>query len=865
MGVLQVETFDIDVAANGTYTLSNTLASTSSGFVRNTNPRKHSAGPIGNTSNADPNDMSGYAYVSSTSQLTVGRLLGTVKMAGEVWRYTGSAGGDDEFIVRDRLQVTLTNAGPATVSVSGIVDRNKCIPFITGKTCTQASRTNMAEMGACAHIDANGDLVVERGSGTSTLVVYVTVVEFTGVNWTVAYSRSGFANQEASLYLDSQGNTGTTASVNWANSLIVECQQAGGNGSNDAIEDMSFVASPGATGATVNKAIDSGSANTGNGMVYVLENAGISIARTTASKTIPNNNTYVTETFPRITLTNVNEACVEWTVTSDGSGTAHGRGSLSAYLLNTTTLRSWVHRSGNTGTYRYGVADLTGIQGVPAVKITDAPSQIDPGDPITLTGQNFGASQGTGTVYISDTSTVGTGTDVLQTIGTWSDTEITFTANLTGLADGTVYFIVTADNGGSTARLTQKGVLPYTDVIAAQAPDHWWKLDNDAYADSGNYTTNIPMTTDVVGTHTFVTTPISEATTHSWRVQNGRRSPNNSNAINGTTTTNRLMGGWVRCAEVYQGLSCIYEEGGGVNNICFLIGMGNRLIASYADTDDDNAQAFSDFALEPGRDYHIMFRFSHTDATKEFTLWIDGIKQSVTTGNPLTSGDLDAHSGDITFGSGGGSLEVGGTDVTFVNMTDMLYSNWVTWSVSKPEVDIVELFRRGAIPTHTIFDQSDLDALASQTLANAPLCIRVDASVTDLSADGVIFPEEATIWLEWRGAGTLNWTNLNGSNLRADKIYALKGGTVNIINPATLTLTNLQPNTEVRVFVAGTSTELGGVENSGTTFQLSVQTAAVDISIIAIGFQNFRLLGVDTSSDTSLPIQQAVDRVYANP
>jgi hypothetical protein len=345
------------------------------------------------------------------------------------------------------------------------------------------------------------------------------------------------------------------------------------------------------------------------------------------------------------------------------------------------------------------------------------------------------------------------------------------------------------------------GLDSYTTLVEEQLPDHWWKLNNDGYADSGYYSTNIPMTVDVAGTHTFVTTPISEATTHSWRSQNGKRSPNNSNATNGTTTTNRLMGGWIRVPEVFQGLTCIYEEGGGVNNICFLVGMGNILIASYADTGDDNVQAFSDFALEPDRNYHILFRFSHTDATKEFTLWIDGVRQGVTTGNPLTSGNLDAHSGDITFGGGGGSLEVGGTDVVFVRATDMLFSNWYTWSISKPEADIIELFERGAVPDVVIGPdtaanmQIELDALADTVRPNAALAIRVlaptDGVDLSLDADNITFNPLVSIQLEWRGVGTLTWTKSNGSQVDESKVRAFKGGTVVVQQAVTTTVTVL--------------------------------------------------------------------------
>jgi hypothetical protein len=81
----------------------------------------------------------------------------------------------------------------------------------------------------------------------------------------------------------------------------------------------------------------------------------------------------------------------------------------------------------------------------------------------------------------------------------------------------------------------------------------------------------------------------------------------------------------------------------------------------------------------------------------------------------------------------------------------------------------------------------------------------------------------------------------------------------------TLTLTGLQTNTEVRVFTAGTITEVAGVENSGTTFTANLADSSVDIVIHSIGYEYQKIEGADTSSNLTLPIQQRLDRNYRNP
>lgn len=146
-----------------------------------------------------------------------------------------------------------------------------------------------------------------------------------------------------------------------------------------------------------------------------------------------------------------------------------------------------------------------------------------------------------------------------------------------------------------------------------------------------------------------------------------------------------------------------------------------------------------------------------------------------------------------------------------------------------------------------------------------------------------------------------SWQTINGANLSAETISpagfrfkvritatatnaaaAIKGMAVltnttisdqlaNLysLDTVDLVLTGLQNPTEVRVFDAGTTTEVGGAESvtSGTiTITLdSGEYPAVDISILALGYQNLRLLNVDmTAGNVSIPIQQQLDRQYEN-
>lgn len=103
------------------------------------------------------------------------------------------------------------------------------------------------------------------------------------------------------------------------------------------------------------------------------------------------------------------------------------------------------------------------------------------------------------------------------------------------------------------------------------------------------------------------------------------------------------------------------------------------------------------------------------------------------------------------------------------------------------------------------------------------------------------------------------------SRLNAGLIIGAATDTNGTTTVTELTLTGLQANSEVRVYQAGTTTEIDGVENSSTTFETTTSESSVDIVVHALGYEYQRLNGVDTSQNLTLPISQRVDRNYSNP
>lgn len=109
-----------------------------------------------------------------------------------------------------------------------------------------------------------------------------------------------------------------------------------------------------------------------------------------------------------------------------------------------------------------------------------------------------------------------------------------------------------------------------------------------------------------------------------------------------------------------------------------------------------------------------------------------------------------------------------------------------------------------------------------------------------------------------------------GAGKTTPTYYNAGAGTITVVSgQVTITLTGLKNPTEVRVFYQGTTNEVSGTGAENVTtgshaFTLPASTA-VDISILALGYQNLRILNYSTASDATLPVSQVIDRQYLNP
>jgi hypothetical protein len=125
---------------------------------------------------------------------------------------------------------------------------------------------------------------------------------------------------------------------------------------------------------------------------------------------------------------------------------------------------------------------------------------------------------------------------------------------------------------------------------------------------------------------------------------------------------------------------------------------------------------------------------------------------------------------------------------------------------------------------------------------------------------------DSTLLFPDKGSDTTWTVNVSGGDTPSYK-KARAGDTVNIVATVTVTFTGLQSNTEVRIYNAGTTTEIDGVENSGTSFAWSASAStSVDYVIHHVSYEHIRVEGYTVpTSNTSIPIQQRLDRNYLNP
>ncbi len=342
--------------SGGANTSFTAVSSLNSAIELANNNRKTHGGANGQSAAREGDDMAGGRQLTAPGTLTYYRESGSqsenTRFNTSIWEYTGVSGGANEFIVRNRFAIDL-NGGTYTVdqTISGITNKDNCIPFITG--IMNDSGTDDADSAtAIAYLTSGTNLRVEKGGTNSPNVrVYITLVEFTGANWTVLHGDSGeTADDTGSITLKdrSDGSTGTSTDVSdWANAIIFSHHRGdtATGGTNDANADNWPMTDPGSDNRTVDWTFDGShdSDGTNRHFVHVLSNPEIGVTRFTDTSTAAS----VTHDITSAGLTDLNQSMIVGSTYHSGTGAGYGRGWRNYKLNSLIQAEHWVHRAGS--------------------------------------------------------------------------------------------------------------------------------------------------------------------------------------------------------------------------------------------------------------------------------------------------------------------------------------------------------------------------------------------------------------------------------------------------------------------------------------------------------------------------------------
>ncbi len=895
VAVVKVETFDVDGTNGSTHTLTNSVGSLNSAFIRRTTSIDKQSGPVGNTGNANPNAACSAAELTATNTITFRQNTGTIKTVGEVWRYTGAASGPDEFIVRGRYAITITG-NTASQAVSGIVDVNKCIPFQTGHTNSNTVTTDYDASTVSCYIDATDTIRLERGASTGNLTVYVTVVEFTGTNWKVGHGRSASHDTSAETITLTNGSDGISGGTfdtgGWSKAMIVEASLEG-DSSETGLSDNLGCWVPGASNqAQFVLHQDAAARNDGVAYCHVLAHEGLVVNRDSNTNWAEGNNTYTSVSWPAgaSTTESLDELSLEWFVDTTGTGTAHARGRVSGRINSASTITAWVHRSGNNVRIDWGVVELGGVDGTTYGTINNVDGDNILGNTqtnIVISGAGFGATQGAGTLFLTQNAD-GSGNSVQQlNIDSWNDTTVQFDITAGALADSDCYVRLTPDGGATLTAGVQVGVPPetYQEAIGAMtpSPDHYWTFQNTYNDENGSATAN-----NFGSGPSFQTDRLlCKGDTHSLEIDTitDYCGPADQSDMNTSSTTQRrYMGGWVQVDRIIQALSVIWEEGAQVNNYALLIGFGNAAMWQFADDGGDYVQAYHDIKWTPNRPYHVMMEFQGPNHGGGICgCYLDGIKQTKTNGNPWEVTAFPAHSGNISWGhEGSENLQTGDSrgvdnvDIAFASPVEANYAHWYSWNdTTVPSTTIREtLFVKGALADQTIGSdteanmQTAVNLLTGTTIPDWPCGIEIgncsDGNFT-LTLDNITFNDRCSMPIRYMGSSTLTIIKANGTTFDESLCEAPYGGTILFQTPSLVTVSGMPTGSTVVILNAADQTELGRTASSSGNFQQSVSVAAIDLVIVADDFKVLYQQNIAISGDKLIPVVLEPDYAYDNP
>lgn len=324
-------------------------------FVKVNNVVFAAADPDATTSgNRNNDDMGVRAQITADDTITFTRLSSgdneDVRVSWEVWEYVGVPGGNNEFIVRLDTEVTTTGGAQVDTNVSGVIDRNNLIPFITGVTSDNTG-TNWDDATHTAEIiDAGGgltDVRIDREGTSGTSIVGIAVVEFTGSNWKIQN------NISHDIINDATNEFETINAVNdWSQAFIISSHKAANGNTGLCEAGWNTWPDPGNTDRILFRMrASSGPFASPTIIAHVAENPFMSINHidsiTGAEIEMPSG--VNTQDYAITEVKDMNQTGVFATADTDGCGTAYPRFARNYQLSSPTNLEFFTARSGQPG------------------------------------------------------------------------------------------------------------------------------------------------------------------------------------------------------------------------------------------------------------------------------------------------------------------------------------------------------------------------------------------------------------------------------------------------------------------------------------------------------------------------------------
>jgi hypothetical protein len=304
----------------------------------------------------DVGTLSYYRHSSSTNLNT--------RFNTSIWEYIGTPGGANEMIVRGRFVLSLNGTtNSITQSLSNISNADNCIPFINGIISDKSSGGSDSGS-AIAYLEDASTLRVEKGTNANNVTIYITVVEFTGSNWTVLHGDSGsVGSSSGSITLKNNSDgTGTATNVSSWNEAVIFSHHRGdntNNGTNQAIADNWPLIEPGSNNQSIDWSFHANYGGSSNRhFVHVLTNTDLNVTR---FQNTSNSQGEISVDISSAGLTDINQALIVGSTRSSGGGTGYGRGWRNYYFNSTSQIGLWSHRSGNSLAHEIQVVDLSNL------------------------------------------------------------------------------------------------------------------------------------------------------------------------------------------------------------------------------------------------------------------------------------------------------------------------------------------------------------------------------------------------------------------------------------------------------------------------------------------------------------------------